>query len=140
VIGDIIPDEEKLDSDDESVSESIVRGYVFRKTHEIQTPPIFKCFRGSTNGIRIGNEIWFICHVVSYEDRRYYYHVIFTLDATTYEVKRFTNLFTFDGEKVEYTLGFIYRPIEDVFWIGYSKMDRSTHYMAIQKSAVESLM
>lgn len=134
VIGDIVPDTEELDSDGNPI------GYIFEKTHSIVTPPIFKCFRGSTNGVRIGDEIWFICHVVSYEDRRYYYHVIFTLDATTYEVKRFSNLFTFEGEKVEYTLGFVYREEEDTFWIGYSKMDRSTHYMAITKSAVESLM
>jgi len=136
-------------------------GFTFEKTHQIKTPPIFKYFRGSTNGIRIGDEIWFICHVVSYEDRRYYYHVFFTLDAVTYEVRRFTPLFTFDGDKVEYTLGFVYREKEEEmnrqisesgttrftisnddgeFWIGYSKMDNSTHYMSIKKSAVESLM
>lgn len=114
--------------------------FVFERTHTIQTPPIFKYFRGSTNGVRIGDEIWFICHVVSYEDRRYYYHVIFTLDATTYEVRRFTPLVTFEGDKVEYTLGFVYRPEEETFWIGYSRMDRSTHYMALQKSVVEGLM
>jgi len=140
IIGDIVSDAEQLDSDDESGSDAFAKGYVFKKTHEIQTPPLFKYFRGSTNGILIGDEIWFICHVVSYEDRRYYYHVIFTLDATTYEVKRYSPLFTFEGEKVEYTLGFVYRPVEDAFWIGYSKMDRSTHYMAITKSAVEKLM
>ena len=139
VIGDIVPDNEPLDSDDEVDAPETV-GYVFQKTHEIQTPPMFKHFRGSTNGILIGNEIWFICHVVSYEDRRYYYHVICTLDATTYEVKRCTPMFTFEGEKVEYTLGFVYREEENVFWIGYSKMDRSTHYMEISKSAVENLM
>ena len=140
-------------------------GYTFRKTHTIKTPAIFKYFRGSTNGLLIGNEIWFICHVVSYEDRRYYYHSIFTLDATTYEVKRFTPLFTFEGDKVEYTLGFVYREDETelksslnesggtsfsvsdddessdgTFWIGYSKMDCSTHYMAIRKSVVEGMM
>ena len=152
VIGDIVP------------NESSSKEYTFRKTHTIQTPPIFKYFRGSTNGIRIGNEIWFICHSVSYEDRRYYYHVFFTLDAITYEVKRFTPFFTFDGDKVEYTLGFVYREDEveltktsnadgtkfnlssgadnsdGTFWIGYSKMDRTTHYMAIRKSVVEKLM
>ena len=73
-------------------------------------------------------------------------------------------MFTFDGEKVEYTLGFVY--LEDAqdlqkntdtnvtqftfdeqnsstdgtFWIGYSKMDCSTHYMAVKKSAIEKLM
>ena len=136
-------------------------GFMFERTHRIKTPAIFKYFRGSTNGIRIGDEIWFICHVVSYEDRRYYYHAFFTLDATTYEVRRFTPLFTFEGDKVEYTLGFVFREDRDQemmktdgengtkysipspsgeFWIGYSKMDCSTHYMAIKKSTIESLM
>ena len=137
-------------------------GYIFEKTHRINTPAIFKYFRGSTNGIRIGDEIWFICHVVSYEDRRYYYHAFFTIDATTFEVRRFTPLFTFEGEKVEYTLGFVYREEESMekqvgesgtkftfssgeesdgeFWIGYSKMDCSTHYMSIKKSVIESMM
>ena len=140
-------------------------GYTFSKTHTIKTPAIFKYFRGSTNGLLIGDEIWFFCHVVSYEDRRYYYHSIFTLDATTYEVKRFTPLFTFEGDKVEYTLGFVYQEDETelkpslnqsggtsfavsddnessdgTFWIGYSKMDCSTHYMAIRKSAIEVMM
>jgi len=49
-------------------------------------------------------------------------------------------LVTFEGDKVEYTLGFVYRPEEETFWIGYSKMDRSTHYMAIAKSVVEGFM
>ena len=145
-------------------SEGEEGGYTFSKTHTIKTPAIFKYFRGSTNGLLIGDEIWFFCHVVSYEDRRYYYHSIFTLDATTYEVKRFTPLFTFEGDKVEYTLGFVYQEDETelksslnesggtsfavsddektdgTFWIGYSKMDCSTHYMAIRKSAIEGMM
>lgn len=137
-------------------------GYEFRRTHTINTHPMFKYLRGSTNGVRIGDEIWFICHVVSYEDRRYYYHVMFTIDATTYEVRRFTPMFTFDGEKVEYTLGFVYLEDEQelqkkygqqgtqftlsdssadgTFWIGYSKMDSSTHYMAVKKSTIEKMM
>ena len=100
--------------------------------------------------------------MVSYEERRYYYHSIFTLDATTYEVRRFTPLLTFEGDKVEYTLGFVYREDENelvksanesggtrfivesesdgTFWIGYSKMDNSTHYTAVRKSEIERLM
>jgi hypothetical protein len=165
VIGDCIKNDEGANGEDPSgLRRENECGYTFRKTHTIKTPAIFKYFRGSTNGVLIGNEIWFICHVVSYEDRRYYYHSIFTLDATTYEVKRFTPLFTFEGDKVEYTLGFVYRedeteltkslnqsggtnfaisenePSDGTFWIGYSKMDCSTHYMAIKKSVVEGMM
>ena len=129
---------DKESSDKESSDKE--SGYVFQKTHTIKTPQMFKYFRGSTNGVLVGNEIWFICHVVSYEDRRYYYHAFVALDATTYEPTRYTTLFTFEGDKVEYTLGFVYQEEQDQFLIGYSKMDRSTHYLAVQRSVVESLL
>ena len=145
VIGDIVDknnvEEPLIDSDDEiEIPINRKPDYEFVKTHTIETPLIFKYFRGSTNGLKIGNEIWFMCHVVSYEDRRYYYHVFITLDAETYEVRRWTPFFTFEGEKVEYTLGFVYRREGNQFLIGYSKMDNSTHYLAVKKSVIEGMM
>jgi tetratricopeptide (TPR) repeat protein len=116
-------------------------------THTIETPCIFKYFRGSTNGVFMSgtkgsgagkDEVWFICHAVSYEDRRYYYHAFVALDAKTFEVRRYTPLFTFEGEKVEYTLGFVVH--EDDLYIGYSVMDRTTKYMVVPRAAVESMM
>jgi len=105
----------------------------------IRTPPFFKYVRGSTNGINIGNEIWFICHVVSYERRRFYYHTIIVLDDTTYQMKRFTKLFTFDKEKVEYTLGFEYLPDKKQFMIGYSTMDCTTKYTLVSEEEIRDL-
>jgi len=104
------------------------------------TPPLFKYIRGSTNGVTINNEVWFICHIVSYEDRRYYYHIFVVLDAITYELKRFSRIFTFEGEKVEYTLGFLY--IEDMkqFMIGYSTYDNETKYMMVTKWKIDEMM
>jgi hypothetical protein len=90
--------------------------------------------------VKIGNEIWFICHTVSYEDRRYYYHLFVVLDATSYKVKKYTSYFTFHKEKVEYTLGFIYNQKQDSFTIGYSIMDRETEYITVPKSTVDELM
>ena len=156
VIGDLVKEEDLpvSDSDDEVAVEGQagsdiidipINGikktdYLFKKTHTIQTPLLFRYFRGSTNGLRIGNEIWFMCHIVSYEDRRYYYHAFVALDAETYEVRRYTPFFTFEGEKVEYTLGFVYRREGNQFVIGYSKMDNSTHYIAVKKSVIEGMM
>jgi len=103
----------------------------------IETPPFFKWVRGSTNGLSMKNpedgsrELWFICHIVSYEDRRYYYHIFVVLDAVTYEVKRYSRLFTFEGQKVEYTLGFVFLEQKKEFLIGYSLLDRETKYMKI---------
>jgi hypothetical protein len=113
---------------------------IFEEKHNIKSPHLFKHLRGSTNGININNEIWFICHVVSYEDRRYYYHTFVVLDALTLNVKKYTPLFTFDNNKVEYTLGFIYFDKTNEFMIGYSILDRQTEYMIINKENVDEMM
>jgi hypothetical protein len=106
-------------------------------THEIKTPTFFKWLRGSTNGVNINGEIWFICHIVSYETRRYYYHVFVVLDENTYEVKKYSRLFTFEKSPVEYTLGFVY--FKNSFLIGYSIMDRETKFIQVPKKHVDSL-
>jgi tetratricopeptide (TPR) repeat protein len=111
----------------------------------VETPNFFKFMRGSTPGVVVNDEIWFINHIVSYEDRRYYYHCIVVLDAKTYKLKKYTPLWTFEKSKVEYTLGFIYMPHSksipnDQFMIGYSIMDRETKYMSISKNIFDNMM
>jgi len=111
---------------------------IFEKTHELNTSGIFSRFRGSTNGVRVGDEIWFICHIVSYENRRLYYHSMVAIDAITFKLRRYTPFFTFEKECVEYTLGFVPKG-EDEFIIGYSIMDRSTEYKTVKKSWFEAM-
>jgi hypothetical protein len=112
----------------------------YTQTHVVETPILFRFLRGSTNGVKIGNEIWFICHVVSYEDRRYYYHIFVVLDSETYQLKKYSTLFTFEMQKVEYTLGFIHIKDTNQFYIGYSLMDRETHFMTVSKRVVDGMM
>ena len=112
----------------------------FVETHQIKTPAFFKYLRGSTNGVIINDEIWLICHAVSYEDRRYYYHIVIVLDKDTYNLKKYTPFFTFEGEKVEYTLGFIYLENDDSLMIGYSIYDKNTKYMNIKRDYFENMM
>jgi tetratricopeptide (TPR) repeat protein len=116
---------------------SINASYDYTVEQEIAMPTVFKHVRGSTNGVQRGNEIWFLCHVVSHEDRRYYYHMFVVLDRTTFALKKYTRLFTFAKEKVEYSLGFIFR--ENELLIGYSIMDRETRFAHIHKSNIEAL-
>jgi glycosyltransferase involved in cell wall biosynthesis len=111
----------------------------FMVTNEVKTPPFFKYLRGSTNGQRVGDEIWFICHIVSYEDRRYYYHIFVALDVKTMELKRYSRIFTFEKEKVEYTLGFVYLEENRELLIGYSLMDRETKYISVGRDKVDEL-
>ena len=126
--------------------------YLYRNMTEFKTPPIFKYFRGSTNGIRVGKEIWCLCHIVSYEDRRYYYHTIVALDGKTYQPLRFTGFFSFEKEKVEYCLGMTEETVaydfggeggkvvkEKYMLFGYSTMDRSTKTCMISKKVIEEM-
>ena len=101
-------------------------------------PAFFKFIRGSTNGVEIDGDIWFICHAVSYEQRRYYYHIVVVLDKNTGQLKKYTNLFLFEKELVEYTLGFV--EIGTNLLIGYSVLDKETKYMEVPKSWFEDQM
>jgi hypothetical protein len=112
----------------------------FVETRRNPVPPFFKGLRGSTNGVVIKDEIWLICHTVSYEDRRYYYHIVVVLDKDTNAVKRYTDFFTFEGAKVEYTLGFVYLEKSDELLIGYSLYDKCAKYMSIKRDDFEKRM
>lgn len=118
IIGDIIPGES-------TVNES----------HCIKTPKCFDHVRGSTNGVLIDGEWWFICHIVSYESRRYYYHLFVVVDPITYQIKKYSKYFTFEGSTVEYTLGF-----SNDFVVGYSVLDRETKFIRIPRTEVDALM
>lgn len=100
---------------------------------KIATPSLFKYIRGSTNGISVNNEVWFLCHVVSYEERRYYYHIMVMLDAKTLELRRTSPMFTFERQKIEYCLGMDIVDEQDIRF-GYSIMDRETKYLSVPKS------
>ena len=111
----------------------------YTETIKHKVPSFFRDIRGSTNGVQRKDEIWLIAHLVSYEDRRYYYHILMALDATTYKIRRYTPLFTFEKEKVEYTLGFVYFQHNDTLLIGYSTNDNCTKYMTVNCDDIEFL-
>jgi len=116
---------------------------IYNSKHEYVMPLFFKHVRGSTNGQVYVNEngekeIWFICHSVSYESRRFYYHLFVCLDAITMKLKKYTPWFTFEGNPVEYSLGFIFHEAEIL--IGYSTMDNETKFMTIDKKVVDNAM
>ena len=112
----------------------------FIETRRNPVPHFFKDLRGSTNGLIIKDEIWLICHTVSYEDRRYYYHIVVVLDKETNAVKRYTDYFTFEGAKVEYTLGFVYLENSDELLIGYSVYDKCAKYISVERGEFEKRM
>jgi glycosyltransferase involved in cell wall biosynthesis/predicted GH43/DUF377 family glycosyl hydrolase len=112
----------------------------FEESCRNPVPPFFKNIRGSTNGVVIKDELWLICHAVSYEDRRHYYHIVVVLDRDTLALRRYTPFFTFEGQKVEYTLGFVYLEKTDDLLIGYSLYDKCAKYMSISREYFEGDM
>lgn len=120
----------------------VIENGEFKRVGERPTPHSFKHLRGSTNGCRLlhNEEVWFLCHAVSYEDRRYYYHMWVVIDARSNVVVKYSPFFTFQREKVEYALGLVYCENEDAFCVGYSIMDRETHYIQIPRKTIESTM
>lgn len=111
---------------------------MFEKEKEMSMPPFFQQVRGSTNGCTFGNEIWFICHVVEYCQPREYYHFFSVFDKDTMDIKRWSNLFKYEGEKIEYSLGLIVE--EERIIISYSKWDSTPVIAVYDKKKVEDGM
>jgi tetratricopeptide (TPR) repeat protein len=110
--------------------------YKLKVIKEIKTPNYFKHVRGSSNGYQFNDEIWFLCHVVEYCQPREYYHLFAVLDQNTYEIKRWSNLFKFEGEKIEYALGLSVS--EQSIIISYSKWDRDATLGIFDKVKIDT--
>ena len=102
------------------------------------TPPFFQQVRGSSNGCKYEDEMWFLCHVVEYCQPREYYHFFAVFNKDTMELKRWSHLFKFDGEKIEYALGLIVE--EKRIIVSYSKWDREPSVAVYDKFKIEMEM
>lgn len=100
-----------------------------------EVPRIFKDLRGSSNGCTIGDEVWFLTHLVQYCTPRHYYHMIVVLDAKTLAVKRHSILFKFNGDCIEYSLGFLVEADRVIFT--YSTMDRTSTLLTLPRDVME---
>ena len=98
-------------------------------------PHYFKNTRGSSNGCEYNGEIWFLCHVVEYSQPREYYHFFAIFDKKTMDIKRWSQLFKFEGEKIEYALGMIVE--SDRIIISYSKWDSEPAIGVFDKSKID---
>jgi glycosyltransferase involved in cell wall biosynthesis len=105
-------------------------------SRDSEVPRIFKDLRGSSNGCLVGDEIWFLTHLVQYCTPRHYYHMIVVLDAKTLKVKRHSILFKFNGDCIEYALGFLVERDRVIF--SYSTMDRTSTVLTLPRSVMES--
>ena len=100
-----------------------------------ELPKIFSHVRGSSCGFSYKNEIWFIVHLVSYENPRHYYHMMVVFD-TNMKLQRYSAPFKFDGSPIEYALSIV---VEDErVLINYSTWDRTTRIGIYDKKYIDS--
>jgi hypothetical protein len=104
----------------------------------MSVPPFFRDVRGSTHGVRVGNEVWFLCHIVNYTMPRGYYHLFVIIDAERFVYKRHSTLFKFHGECIEYALGLVVEP--ERILISYSRMDRTSAVMSVPRQVVDTVL
>jgi tetratricopeptide (TPR) repeat protein len=119
-----------------------------------EMPNIFSRVRGSTCGFnytkKIGEnvcgninidieetEIWFVGHIVSYENPRHYYHIIYVFDAIM-NLLRYSAPFKFEGEPIEYCLSIIVE--DDRVLMNYSTWDRTTRIGVYDKKYIDSIV
>jgi len=105
-------------------------------TKDDKVPAFFRDLRGSSHGMRVDGEIWFLCHIANYTTPRTYYHLLVVLDGETLAVKRHSILFKFADESIEYALGLIVETERII--ISFSRYDRTSAVLTMPRTLVES--
>jgi len=119
-----------------------------------ETPAIFSRIRGSTSGFKYATtvdktnnggitidiedyEIWFVNHIVSYENPRHYYHIITVFDSNM-NLLRYSAPFKFEGDPIEYCLSIVVE--DEQVLINYSTWDRTTRIGIYDKKYIDSIV
>lgn len=108
---------------------------------KLYTPTFFRFIKNSSCGVWDvkNNHLWFLVHFHSANDRfRTYYHAIIILDGSNLEVIKISKCFTFDGQKIEYCLGFVLEAKKLCFT--YTTFDTNPHVLEIPRDFMESLL
>ena len=95
--------------------------------------------RGGSNGVVIGDEIWFVAHLVDKlsTTRRVYAHKMVALERRTYKVKWVTKPFKLSDHRIEFCASLV--DMGDSVMIGYSGDDRTTNLSIYNKSQIRDL-
>lgn len=116
-------------------------------------PGLFSHVRGSSCGFKYNkimkgviedleitlekDELWFILHLVSYEQPRFYYHIIAVFDENL-NLMRYSAPFKFGETCIEYSLSIV---VEDErVLINYSEWDRTTKIAEFDKKYIDSIL
>lgn len=93
----------------------------------IEMPLLFKDIRGSSCCYEYVNdnnkELWFVVHLVSYENPRHYYHFLVVFDEN-FNLIKYSGPFKFENKPIEYCLSIIVNKNEII--MNYSLWDKTT--------------
>ena len=103
----------------------------------VHMPNIFKLIRGSSNGFLYKDEIWFITHFVSDENRRYYYQLFVVFDINM-NLQRYSPPFNFSDKPIEFCLSIIVN--DDQVIIPYSVNDASAIISIYEKKMIDNFI
>jgi glycosyltransferase involved in cell wall biosynthesis len=108
--------------------------------HTAGVPGFFRDVRGSSHGYTVGEEVWFVCHIVHYASPRHYYHILVVLNAADLSYKKHSIPFKFEaaGGPIEYCLGLIVEP--DRCLMSFSSMDRTSRILEVPRSVVATAL
>lgn len=101
-------------------------------------PLVFNNLRGSSNGYNYKNQTWFVCHIVSYENPRQYYHMFVVFDNNM-ELIQYSRLFKFENDAaIQYCLSVIVN--DDNIVCNYSLWDSCTKIKIYNKHDISQIM
>jgi hypothetical protein len=116
-------------------------------------PKFFSHVRGSSCGFKYNKlmkatvedlvvtiertELWFIVHLVSYEQPRFYYHAFVVFDEEM-NLLRYSSPFKMDEACIEYSLSVVVE--DEQVLVNYSGWDRTTKIGVYDKKYIDSLM
>jgi tetratricopeptide (TPR) repeat protein len=107
----------------------------FIEKYTTKMPQLFSLARGSTNGFRYNDEIWFVVHFVHQNDNepRHYYHSIVVFDGFM-ELLKYTRPLKFTNKEIEYCLGIV---VEDTrVLLSHSVWDRESYLRVYDKEYI----
>lgn len=104
-----------------------------------EMPPFFSSIRGSTCASIDPDtgEQWFICHLVSHEKPRQYYHIFSVFDEEM-NLLKYSAPFKFENQAIEFCLSLLVE--NDRILINYSTWDKTTKIRVYDKKYIETLL
>jgi len=106
----------------------------FHEEYNLNVPEL-RLARGSSHGIDVADEKWFMIHMVSYESPRRYYHSIVATDKEVRKIRRMTYPATFEGKEIEYCGSILVQ--DDQLHIYYSLRDECSKKLSVPLEKLE---